>query len=86
MRGTGAAKIVGDTTAGVTGGPIVRELANGWTYELSQWIEFTSDKKPYEGIGLPPDIVVRSNAALARAGNDPALEQATSLAVSSPSR
>ena len=86
MRGTGTAKIVGDTTAGATGGPIVRELANGWTYELSQWIEYTSDKKPFEGNGLAPDIVVRSNAVLARAGNDPALERAASLAVSSPSR
>ena len=60
MRGTGSAKIVGDTTAGVTGGPIVRELANGWTYELSQWIEYTVDKKPFEGIGLAPDIVAKS--------------------------
>jgi C-terminal processing protease CtpA/Prc len=86
MRGTGRAKIVGDTTAGVTGGPIVRELANGWTYELSQWIEFTADKKPFEGIGLAPDIVVKSNATLMRAGTDPTLESARSLAVSSPGR
>jgi len=79
MRGTGA-KIVGDTTAGVTGGPIVRELANGWTYELSQWIEYSSDKKPFEGIGIAPDIVVKSNALLMKAGNDPQLERAQSLA------
>lgn len=87
MRGTGTAKIVGDTTAGVTGGPIVRELANGWTYELSQWIEFTADKKPFEGFGLVPDVAVKSNSVLMRAGNDPALERAQSLAaLSSPSR
>ena len=63
MRGTGSATIVGDTTAGVTGGPIVRELANGWTYELSQWIEYTADKKAFEGVGIAPDVVVKSNAA-----------------------
>ena len=49
MRGTGSATIVGDTTAGVTGGPIVRELANGWTYELSQWIEYTSGQEDLRG-------------------------------------
>ena len=80
MRGTGSATIVGDTTAGVTGGPIVRELANGWTYELSQWIEYTADKKTFEGVGLAPDVVVKSNATMMRASKDPSLERAVSLA------
>lgn len=79
MRGTGNATVVGDTTAGVTGGPLARELANGWTYELSQWIEYTKDKQPFEGIGLAPDVVVKSNATALAASSDPSLERAVSL-------
>ena len=86
MRGTGFSTIGGDTTAGVTGGPLARELPNGWTYELSQWIEYTKDKKAFEGIGLAPDVVVTSNATFAGAGADPALERAKSLALSAPGR
>ena len=47
---------------------------------------YTSDKKPFEGIGLAPDIAVKSNAVLMRAGSDPVLERAQSAALSSPGR
>jgi Peptidase family S41/Tricorn protease C1 domain len=72
--------IVGDTTGGASGGPIVRELPNGWTYELPQWIEYTPDKKVFEGIGLAPDVVIKPTAATFAAGRDPAVDQALGLA------
>ena len=68
--------VVGDTTAGASGGPIVRELANGWTYQLSEWIEYTADHRTFEGVGLAPDITVRETAADAAKGIDSALERA----------
>ena len=80
MRARPQTTIVGDTTGGASGGPIVRELPNGWTYELSQWIEYTTDKKTFEGVGLAPDVVVKPTAATFAAGHDATLEQAIALA------
>jgi carboxyl-terminal processing protease len=75
--------VVGDTTAGASGGPVTRELANGWTYQLSEWMEFTADKRLFEEVGLAPDIVARPASVTANAANaalagvrDPALEAA----------
>jgi carboxyl-terminal processing protease len=72
--------IVGDSTAGASGGPIVRELANGWSYELSEWIEYTPNKKMFEGVGLAPDVEVKAAASDAAKGLDAALATALGLA------
>jgi C-terminal processing protease CtpA/Prc len=80
MRVRPQTTIIGDTTGGASGGPIVRELPNGWTYELSQWIEYTTDKKTFEGVGLAPDVVVKPTAATFAAGHDEILERALTLA------
>ncbi|WP_339814450.1 S41 family peptidase [uncultured Imperialibacter sp.] len=50
--------IVGDTTGGGSGNPILRELPNGWVFRLSSWIAADPDNNTYEGIGLVPDIPV----------------------------
>ncbi len=50
--------IVGDTTGGGSGNPILRELPNGWTFRLSSWIAADPDNNTYEGIGLVPDVTV----------------------------
>ena len=80
MRSIPGVMIVGDTTAGATGGPIVRELANGWTYELSEWIEYTPDKVPFESVGLAPTVVARTTSDQAAHGVDAVLERAMQLA------
>jgi hypothetical protein len=72
--------VIGDTTAGASGGPIVRELANGWTYQLSEWIEYTPTFAMYEDSGLPPDVVVQAKAGDSASGIDRALERALMLA------
>lgn len=59
MRARGAVVTVGDTTGGGAGNPIMRELANGWTYRLSRWQLFDADRRPFpEGVGLAPDVPV----------------------------
>jgi C-terminal processing protease CtpA/Prc len=78
MRTRPSTIVVGDTTAGASGGPVVRELANGWTYRLSEWIEYTTDRRIFEGIGLPPDIAVASAAG--STSGDAVLERALALA------
>ncbi len=76
MRTESNVTVVGDTTAGVTGGPMPRELANGWTYELSEWIQYTPQHKIFEGVGLAPDVVVQPTPADYFAKKDPALARA----------
>lgn len=58
LRGLPNVTVVGDTTGGSSGKPIVRELANGWTYELSTWIQYTPDRRVVEDVGLAPAVVV----------------------------
>jgi len=81
MRTLPRVRILGDTTAGASGSPIVRELPNGWTYQLSEWIEYTPKHRVFEGIGLPPDLVVKPTAETAEERTDPVLERALSLAL-----
>jgi hypothetical protein len=73
LRTRAGVTIVGDTTAGASGGPVARELANGWTFQLSEWMEFTPEKRLFEEVGLAPDIVARPNGI---AGSDAALDAA----------
>jgi carboxyl-terminal processing protease len=72
--------VIGDTTAGASGGPTARELPNGWILELSEWMEYTPDYRTYEGIGLAPDVVVKPVASDFARHVDPALERALLLA------
>ncbi|HEU4995529.1 MAG TPA: S41 family peptidase [Gemmatimonadaceae bacterium] len=79
-----AVTVVGDTTGGASGGPTVRTLPNGWTYQISEWIEYTPDRQVFEGIGLAPDVMVKATAADAQAGRDVVLERALALALGRP--
>ncbi len=72
--------VVGDTTGGASGGPVTRELSNGWTYALSQWIEYTPSGTIYEQVGLGPDVLVKATSSDASVGRDAQLERALALA------
>lgn len=80
MRALPTTTIVGDTTGGASGGPAPRELSNGWTYELSEWMEYTTNHELYEEIGLAPDVAVPTTATDMRSGRDVPLERALALA------
>lgn len=58
MRAIPTVTTLGDTTGGGSGNPLPRELPNGWTYQLSQWIEYTPDGATFEGVGLAPSVTV----------------------------
>ena len=76
MRLAAHLTVVGDTTGGASGRPISRELPNGWSYRLSTWVLYTAAHERYEGIGLPPDLVVRPQPGDAARGIDRVLEAA----------
>lgn len=80
MRALPHVTVVGDTTAGASGGPLSRELTNGWSYELSEWIEYLPGKKMFEGVGLAPDVVVKAAARDASRGVDAIMAKAVALA------
>ncbi len=79
MRAFPAVTIVGDSTAGASGGPLARELPNGWTYRFPISIWYDADRTPFEEVGLAPDLWVRGSAEELAAGRDAALD--TALAV-----
>ncbi len=76
MRSIPNVTIVGDTTGGGSGNPILRELPNGWTFRLSTWMVATPDDEIFEGVGIPPDIPVWISEQDSIAGIDPILEAA----------
>jgi hypothetical protein len=84
MRALPNVTAVGDTTGGSSGKPMVRELPNGWTYQLSTWIEYTVDRKTLEDVGLAPDVFTGTSVrgkAFGALTADPALDRAMATAV-----
>ncbi len=76
MRPIPGTTVIGDTTMGASGNPLMRELPNGWLYQLSEWIYYTPDKQPFEWVGLAPDIVVKATQEDFSARADRVLERA----------
>ncbi|MFG1690993.1 S41 family peptidase [Gemmatimonadota bacterium] len=71
--------VLGATTGGGSGKPTQRELPNGWTFQLSRWIEWAPDGTTYEGVGLEPDIVVDITLIDQERGRDTILDWAVGL-------
>lgn len=71
--------VVGDTTSGAFSDYVRRELPNGWGYGVAVGEWRNSSNQSFEGIGLPPDIVVLNNSAEVGQGIDKALERAIGL-------
>jgi hypothetical protein len=72
--------LVGDRTAGSTGNPGAFPLANGWSYTVSRWIEYTADNQPIEDVGIPPDVFVTTGPGDFGMGRDPVIEWALKAA------
>jgi len=68
--------VVGDTTNGAHSTMIGGELANGWFYSLATQKVQLEDSLSYEGIGLPPDVVLKNTLVEVNAGVDKVLEYA----------
>jgi carboxyl-terminal processing protease len=50
--------IIGDHTNGIFSYQLEKKLPNGWRYCLSYQVYLSADMVCYEGIGVPPDIVM----------------------------
>lgn len=76
MRRLPQVTVVGDTTGGGAGNPIMRELSNGWVYRIPRWIVRAPDGTTHEGVGLGPDVFVQFDPADAAVDGDPLLDSA----------
>lgn len=79
MRQNGNVTIVGDTTSGAFSDMTSRELPNGWIYSISIGDWRSADGTSYEGIGVPPDVVLQNDSTDVANGRDEALEKAIAL-------
>lgn len=70
------ALVIGDTTWGSTGQPRFLELGNGMQFQVSARRYRRPNGEPFEGVGIPPHLVVPISASALRAGRDDALERA----------
>jgi Peptidase family S41/Tricorn protease C1 domain len=76
MRQLPNVTLAGDRTAGATGNPGTFPLANGWSYTVSRWIEYTADDRVIEDNGISPRVFVPATASDFAQGRDPVLEWA----------
>ncbi len=66
--------LVGDRTVGASANPGTFPLANGWSYTVSRWIEYTADNDIIEDNGIAPDVYVPASAGEFAAGRDPVID------------
>jgi C-terminal processing protease CtpA/Prc len=71
-RGT----IIGETTGGSTGQPLLFDLPGGGSARVVTKKDSYPDGKPFVGVGVQPHIVVRTKLADFRANRDTVLEAA----------
>jgi carboxyl-terminal processing protease len=68
--------VIGDTTWGTSGQPQLLDLGHGMEYQVSARRYQLANGAPFEGVGIPPHVVVPLSAEALRAGRDLALERA----------
>jgi len=71
--------IVGDTTSGAFSDAIQRILPNGWVYAISVGDWRDAEEISYEGVGYPPDIVIKNDSTDVANGKDKVLESAIDI-------
>lgn len=76
MRELPQVTMVGDTTTGAFSDTVNRELPNRWFYRIPVAEVFDGDGRSWEGIGLPPDLMIRNTPEEVANGQDRMLELA----------
>jgi carboxyl-terminal processing protease len=61
MRELPRVTVVGHTTMGIFSDELRRSLPNGWAFTLSNEIYRTVDGTLVEGVGIPPDVVLKND-------------------------
>jgi carboxyl-terminal processing protease len=77
---SGRATLVGETTQGSSGVPLIYDFRNGMTLRIAAKRYLFPDGSEFEGIGIKPDIEVHTTIEDLKAGRDPVFERALQLA------
>ena len=72
-------KLVGETTGGSTGNPMLMKLPGGGMAFICTKDDSFPDGRVFEGAGIAPDIRVSPTIVDIRAGRDPVLTRAVAL-------
>jgi C-terminal processing protease CtpA/Prc len=76
MKSAPGVIVMGDTTGGGSGNPLLRSLPNGWTFRVPRWQQVGLDYAIYEGKGISPDVAVWISADDEKMNKDTILESA----------
>jgi C-terminal processing protease CtpA/Prc len=76
MRELPNVTVIGDTSGGHSGYPVVFNLSSGWQFTVSTWIDYTAEMQGIEDRGMDPAVFVSASAADFQAGKDPVLDYA----------
>jgi C-terminal processing protease CtpA/Prc len=76
MRELPNVTVVGDTSGGHSGYPVLFNLSNNWEFTVSTWIDYTAEMQVIEDQGINPAVFVPATAADFQAGKDPVLDYA----------
>lgn len=73
------ATIIGDTTYGSTGQPYIKQYDNGMGFRIGAKREAFGDGRPFEGVGIKPDIKIVPTAADLQKHRDPVIDKVKAL-------
>ena len=79
-KDSGRATLVGETTQGSSGLPLIHDFRNGMSLRIAVKRYYFPDGSEFEGVGIKPDIEVHTTIEDLRNGRDPVLEKALELA------
>jgi carboxyl-terminal processing protease len=76
---SGRGKLVGETSGGSTGNPMLLRLPGGGMAFICTKDDSFADGRVFEGVGIAPDVTVKPTIADIRAGRDPVIEKAVAM-------
>ena len=79
-KDSGRATLVGETTQGSSGLPFFYDFHNGMSIKIAVKRDYFPDGSQFEGVGIKPDVEVRTTIEDMKTGRDPVLEKALELA------
>ena len=71
--------VMGDTTGGASGNPVVLPLGNGWRFTVPRWMEYGPDQRPIEWRGVAPHLAFPWHPDAFGPGRDPLIDAAVGL-------
>jgi carboxyl-terminal processing protease len=77
---TQRAVVIGETTQGSSGNPYRADLSNGMRIAIGAVRYRFPDGRPFEGLGIVPDVPIERTIADLQSGRDAALDRAVQLA------